>query len=41
MSTLGASNLAEMKEVEVVSAPSILTEGKVFQNAQELGMGRK
>jgi IMP dehydrogenase len=41
MSTLGASNLAEMKEVEVVIAPSILTEGKVFQNAQELGMGRK
>lgn len=41
MSTLGASNLTEMKEVEVIIAPSILTEGKVFQNAQELGMGRK
>lgn len=41
MSTLGASNLDEMKEVEVVIAPSILTEGKVFQNAQQLGMGRK
>lgn len=41
MSTLGASSISEMKEVEVVIAPSILTEGKVFQHAQELGMGRK
>lgn len=41
MSTLGASSLHEMQEVEVVIAPSILTEGKVFQHAQELGMGRK
>jgi IMP dehydrogenase len=41
MSTLGASNLKEMSEVEVIIAPSILTEGKVFQNAQRLGMGRK
>jgi IMP dehydrogenase len=40
MSTLGASNLAEMQQVEVIIAPSILTEGKVFQNAQQLGMGR-
>lgn len=41
MATLGASNLSEMKEVEVIIAPSILTEGKVYQNAQQLGMGRK
>ena len=41
MSTLGASTIAEMKEVDVVIAPSIMTEGKVFQHAQELGMGRK
>ncbi len=40
MSTLGAANIAEMQQVEVVIAPSILTEGKVFQNAQHLGMGR-
>jgi IMP dehydrogenase len=40
MSTLGAMSLDEMKEVEVVIAPSILTEGKVFQKAQHLGMGR-
>jgi len=41
MSTLGACSIKEMQEVEVVVAPSILTEGKVFQHAQELGMGRK
>lgn len=40
MSTLGAANLAEMQQVEVIIAPSILTEGKVFQSAQQLGMGR-
>lgn len=40
MSTLGASTIAEMQQVEVVIAPSILTEGKVFQSAQRLGMGR-
>jgi len=40
MGTLGAANLSEMKEVEVVIAPSILTEGKVYQTAQQLGMGR-
>lgn len=41
MATLGAANLDEMKQVDVVIAPSILTEGKVFQSAQQLGMGRK
>ena len=41
MATLGAANLAEMQQVEVVIAPSILSEGKVYQNAQQLGMGRK
>lgn len=40
MSTLGAANLEEMQQVEVIIAPSILTEGKVFQKAQHLGMGR-
>jgi IMP dehydrogenase len=40
MSTLGASTIDEMQQVEVVIAPSILTEGKVFQTAQRLGMGR-
>lgn len=41
MATLGASTIKEMQEVEVVIAPSILSEGKVYQHAQELGMGRK
>ncbi|HEY9772911.1 MAG TPA: GuaB3 family IMP dehydrogenase-related protein [Planktothrix sp.] len=40
MGTLGAGTLSEMQQVEVIIAPSILTEGKVFQNAQHLGMGR-
>ena len=40
MSTLGASNIKEMQEVEVVIAPSLLTEGKVYQKAQGLGMGK-
>ncbi|MFC1637783.1 GuaB3 family IMP dehydrogenase-related protein, partial [Candidatus Margulisiibacteriota bacterium] len=31
MGTLGATNLKEMQQVEVVIAPSILTEGKVYQ----------
>jgi IMP dehydrogenase len=38
MGTLGAENLKEMQQVEVVIAPSILTEGKVYQKAQQLGM---
>lgn len=38
MGTLGATNLKEMQQVEVVIAPSILTEGKVYQKAQSLGM---
>ena len=38
MGTLGAANIKEMQKVEIVIAPSILTEGKVFQKAQSLGM---
>lgn len=40
MATLGAANLKEMQAVEVVIAPSLLTEGKVYQKAQHLGMGK-
>jgi len=40
MGTLGAKNLKEMQDVEVVIAPSLLTEGKVYQKAQQLGMGK-
>ena len=40
MGTLGATNIKEMQDVEVVIAPSLLTEGKVYQKAQQLGMGK-
>tara|TARA_Y100001978_G_C23668285_1_gene422322 strand:- start:185 stop:1351 length:1167 start_codon:yes stop_codon:yes gene_type:complete len=40
MSTLGAQNIKEMQNVEIVIAPSLLTEGKVYQKAQQLGMGK-
>jgi IMP dehydrogenase len=40
MSTLGAKNIKEMQNVEIVIAPSLLTEGKVYQKAQQIGMGK-
>ena len=40
MATLGAANLKEMQQVEICIAPSLLTEGKVYQKAQSLGMGK-
>lgn len=40
MGTLGARTIEEMQKVEVVVAPSLLTEGKVYQKAQQLGMGK-
>lgn len=41
MGTLGAKNIQEMQQVEVVIAPSLSTEGKVYQKAQQLGgMGK-
>ena len=40
MGTLGAKSLKEMQQVEVAIAPSLLTEGKVYQKAQQLGMGK-
>jgi IMP dehydrogenase len=40
MGTLGAKNLKEMQQVDVIIAPSLLTEGKVYQKAQQLGMGK-
>jgi IMP dehydrogenase len=39
MSTLGAANIADMQEVEVVLAPGINSEGKLEQYAQRRGMG--
>ncbi|MDP7327713.1 MAG: GuaB3 family IMP dehydrogenase-related protein [Prochlorococcaceae cyanobacterium ETNP7_MAG_30] len=40
MGTLGAQTIKEMQQVEVIIAPSLLTEGKVYQKAQQLGMGK-
>ncbi|MGB3495522.1 MAG: GuaB3 family IMP dehydrogenase-related protein [Elainellaceae cyanobacterium] len=40
MGTLGAKDIKEMQQVDVVIAPSLLTEGKVYQKAQQLGMGK-
>ncbi len=40
MGTLGAKNIVEMQQVEVIIAPALLTEGKVYQKAQQLGMGK-
>jgi IMP dehydrogenase len=40
MGTLGARSIKEMQQVEVVVAPSLLTEGNVYQKAQQLGMGK-
>jgi IMP dehydrogenase len=40
MGTLGAKTIHDMQQVEVVIAPSLLTEGKVYQKAQQLGMGK-
>ena len=40
MGTLGAKTIKEMQQVEVVIAPALLTEGKVYQKAQQLGMGK-
>lgn len=40
MGSLGASNLKEMNYVEIIIAPSIQTEGKIFQVSQRVGMGK-
>jgi IMP dehydrogenase len=40
MGTLGAKDIKQMQQVEVIIAPSLLTEGKVYQKAQQIGMGK-
>ena len=40
MGSLGAANIREMQLTEIIIAPSIKTEGKIFQAAQKLGMGK-
>ncbi|NDC82950.1 GuaB3 family IMP dehydrogenase-related protein [bacterium] len=41
LATLGAASIKEMHSIEVVVAPSLLTEGKIYQRAQQLGMYKK
>ena len=36
----GANNITEFQHVEMVIAPAITSEGKVFQQAQHVGMGK-
>jgi len=40
LGSLGAKDLREMHFVEIIIAPSIQTEGKLFQASQKVGMGK-
>jgi len=40
MGNLGAKNIREMQMTEIIIAPAIKTEGKIFQKAQRVGMGK-
>jgi len=40
MGNVGAKSIKEMHKTEIIIAPSIQTEGKVFQAAQRVGMGK-
>lgn len=40
MGNVGAKNISQMHKTEIIIAPSIRTEGKVFQVAQRIGMGK-
>jgi IMP dehydrogenase len=39
MGNVGARNIREFQETEIIIAPSIRTEGKLFQTVQSVGMG--
>jgi len=39
MGNVGAKNIAEFQETEIIIAPSIKSEGKLFQMVQAVGMG--
>lgn len=41
MGNVGAANLREFQETEIIIAPSIKTEGKLFQQVQMVGMGSR
>ncbi len=40
MGSLGVSAIKEMHDVEIIIAPSIQSEGKIFQVSQRVGMGK-
>jgi IMP dehydrogenase len=40
MGSLGAIDMKAMHDVEIIIAPSIQTEGKIFQVGQRVGMGK-
>ena len=40
MGNVGAKNIKEMQLTEIIIAPSIQTEGKIFQSSQRVGMGK-
>ncbi|MCG3176077.1 MAG: putative oxidoreductase [Candidatus Omnitrophica bacterium] len=40
MGNVGAQSIRELQMAEIIIAPSIRTEGKVFQQAQRVGMGK-
>jgi IMP dehydrogenase len=40
MGNLGAKNIKELQLAEIIIAPAIKTEGKIFQKAQAVGMGK-
>jgi IMP dehydrogenase len=40
MGSLGVASLKQMHDVEIIIAPSIQTEGKIFQADQKVGMGK-
>ena len=39
MGNVGAATIREFQETEIIIAPSIKTEGKLFQTVQNVGMG--
>ena len=41
MGTVGAKDIKAFQFTEIIIAPSIQTEGKIFQQVQRVGMARK
>ena len=41
MGSVGKKNIREFQETDIIIAPAIKTEGKIFQTVQGVGMGSK